>query len=1077
MAHPQRERIAAVLGENGQGSGYLLSPWLVLTAAHVVGGAATAVVVVPGGHGRVECRVAWRRYEEDCDVAILVTERYLVPAEVARTFATVRWGTVEDLAPRPGAHAVGYPHAQRDGQGELDSEQLVGTLKPASGLLRGRQVLDSLHGAPAATGDHGSPWAGFSGAAVFVDDHLVGVVRSDPTRWQHGRVEITPTTAIVRSPGIHKAFHENQLDLVWVVLDPPEQEQEFEERLRSYIAQQSGSIHIIGMSRGSSDEDHWLLDSNYLSLELVGGRARHFPLPDTEAAGATEPQRAEQALSGQRRVLIRGAAGSGKTTLMQWLATVTARRELPPPLAELRDCVPLLLRLRTLVRLGELPAPEDFLAAVAKPLTGLPGAAGWVTEQLRRGRLLLLVDGVDEVPEADRPRVRDWLLELLAAYPDARYVVTTRPSAVREGWLSQAGFTELELLPMSRADVATFITTWHLAADAGPDDDGNDDDRSERINGWRDALLAAVVAKPDLGRLATTPLMCALICALNRDRNGYLPEGRMELYAAALEMLLVRRDRERGIAVREGLRLSAEQQLTLLQKLAYWLVTNGATEIERPLAVRKLDDALPSMSAVNGDGEEVLRHLLVRSGLLRQPTVESVDFIHRTFQDFLAAKAAVEEEDLGVLVGHAHDDQWADVLRMSVGHARPGERAKLLRALLRRAEADPAHGDRLRLLAATCLEHATELDPEVRLAVETSVARLVPPHSEEAAKALATVGEIVLDLLPGPGRLDEDTALAVVIAATTIAGERAIPLLARYADHPSAKLRGRLAFVWDRFDTRTYGERVISRLTVDGELRFYVKNREQAAFLAGIGGRPRVESSGPLTDEDLRLLPLGPLVEFRLHENPYPIDLSFLAGAPGLTELLLINCEADLDLRPLTDLPLHSLTLSGALGSSDLTPVGRITSLRKLSLGRSGAVGPITPPPGIDFLSLTQDSAVSGLERCTELDILLIGERPHPTHVWRRLSAVPALGQLIIYEASLADLDPAYPLLQLYFLTLVGVSDLDQLWRLPLVCPNLRVLSMVADPASVDPAHLAPLHGCQVIFVPPSVIEAAPKPA
>ena len=331
-------------------------------------------MIVPGGHGRVACRVAWRRYEEDCDVAILVSERYLVPADVARTFATVRWGVIEDLAPRPGAHAVGYPRTQRDERGELDSEQLVGTLKPASGLLRGRQALDSLHGAPAATDGHGSPWAGFSGAAVFVDDYLVGVVRSDPAQWQHGRVEITPTTAIVRSPGIHEASSENHLDLVWFALDPPDSEDEFEERLRSYIAQQSGGTHIIGMSRGGSDEEYWLLDSNYLSLELVGGRARQFPVSDpAEADKPAEPQRAEQALSGHRRVLIRGAAGSGKTTLMQWLATVTARRELPPPLAELKDCVPLLLRLRTLVRLGELPAPEEFLTAVAKPLTGLPG--------------------------------------------------------------------------------------------------------------------------------------------------------------------------------------------------------------------------------------------------------------------------------------------------------------------------------------------------------------------------------------------------------------------------------------------------------------------------------------------------------------------------------------------------------------------------------------------------------------------------------------------------------------------------------------------------------------------------------
>lgn len=77
---------------------------------------------------------------------------------------------------------------------------------------------------------------------------------------------------------------------------------------------------------------------------------------------------------------------------------------------------------------------------------------------------------------------------------------------------------------------------------------------------YRAQLLDAVRTKPDLGRLATNPLMCGLICALHRDRRGYLPHGRKELYESALSMLLTRRDRERDMAVPE---LSEEPQLQL----------------------------------------------------------------------------------------------------------------------------------------------------------------------------------------------------------------------------------------------------------------------------------------------------------------------------------------------------------------------------------------------------------------------------------------------------------------------------------------------------------------------------------
>jgi hypothetical protein len=53
--------------------------------------------------------------------------------------------------------------------------------------------------------------------------------------------------------------------------------------------------------------------------------------------------------------------------------------------------------------------------------------------------------------------------------------------------------------------------------------------------------------------------MCALVCALHRDRRGHLPHSRMELYQAALSMLLVRRDRERSIDVPEGIQLTEHQ--------------------------------------------------------------------------------------------------------------------------------------------------------------------------------------------------------------------------------------------------------------------------------------------------------------------------------------------------------------------------------------------------------------------------------------------------------------------------------------------------------------------------------------
>ncbi|WP_454331968.1 NACHT domain-containing protein [Streptomyces glaucescens] len=148
-----------------------------------------------------------------------------------------------------------------------------------------------------------------------------------------------------------------------------------------------------------------------------------------------------------------------------------------------------MLPLRTLVRRPDgLPAPGAFLAAVRVPFHDTQ-PDGWADRVLRDGRGLLLVDGVDEIPERERERTRRWLRDLLDVYPGNRWLVTSRPSAVRADWLAADGFTELALSPMSDDDVAAFVTRWHTAARAGARD-------PEVLDGYERSLLDAVRTKP-----------------------------------------------------------------------------------------------------------------------------------------------------------------------------------------------------------------------------------------------------------------------------------------------------------------------------------------------------------------------------------------------------------------------------------------------------------------------------------------------------------------------------------------------------------------------------------------------------
>ncbi|MEU9034154.1 NACHT domain-containing protein [Streptomyces sp. NPDC048352] len=883
---------------------------------------------------------------------------------------------------------------------------------------------------------------------------------------------------------------------------PGAQDAAFEEEYLPYVARRHAKLTIYGIDLGNSPT-RWPLDAAYLSLEAsVRPGMRMIPASDLDPdAGADAPsgvfavdgpvdparaewilralaegpQRADEALARSSRVLLRGEAGSGKTTLVQWLAVSAARQDLPPQMAYLEDRIPFVLPLRTLTRHGErLPEPRDFLTAAGCPLGGSQ-PEGWAHRVLAAGRGLVLIDGIDEVPDRERDRTRTWLRDLMDLYDgDNRWLLTSRPSAVGMDWLAEEGFTELVLSAMGPAEIATFIKRWHAAARRGTDED-------KELDSYETQLLTAVRLKPDLGRLATNPLMCGLICALHRDRRGYLPHGRKDLYEAALSMLLSRRDRERDMRVPD---LREEPQLDLLQRLAYWLIKNGRTEMDRSRAEDIIARALPAVpeAAALGEAPAVFEHFLQRSGLLREPAPGTVDFVHRTFQDFLGARAAVEDGDFGLLTAHAADDQWEDVIRMAVALARPGERVTVFRDLLALGDRSTDRRTRARvyLLAAACLEHATALAPDVRAEVESRAATLIPPRDQEEARALAEVGPLVLGLLPGPASLAAGDAHHVVITASHVASPAAVPFLAQFARHPFTPVRSQLVWAWSRFDLGDYADEIIARLEPGG-LLYTVQSDEQLEQLERIGLRPanldvrRGVSSEALADFLDGCRPTH-LVLLRFPAA----DLTFLTAETAPRGLSLHDCPNLADLSAMGGLPIEQLNISTSRTDFDLRAMSELGKLRTLSIdgpvGMAWTVRDLPPNAPLSALSVSggvaRTHAIEGLGTFSELRHLALNPASAPVSDadWQEIRALP-LDSLTVPAASLDTLpaDATLPSVISLHLSSTGDGALRRaIQRLPALFPRLTFCQFVGDlsaEGNIDITPLAELTELEEIFI------------
>ncbi|MEU7578831.1 NACHT domain-containing protein [Streptomyces sp. NPDC041068] len=636
----------------------------------------------------------------------------------------------------------------------------------------------------------------------------------------------------------------------------------FESLYATHITERHGTLTIYGLDTGTGE---WPLDTAYLSLEATRERgAPRDAAPGDNHAGTHIP--AERVLAQHDQVLLRGVAGSGKTTLVQWLAVTTVDRSYEHGLTHLVGRVPFVLPMRRIARPGaELPVPGDFLKAVGCPVGG-EQPRGWVERVLRARRGVLLVDGIDEIAADRRESARRWLRELTRTFPGNLWLVTSRPSAVPEKWLDTAGFSELTLSQMSRDGVATFVRRWHRAAGA------------DEATGT--ALLQAVRGTTELNRLATNPLMCGMLCALHRDRRGFLPQDRKSLYEAALTMLLERRDRERELEHPDGVRIPYAIQVQLLQKLAWWLIRNSRLEMDRSDALHIIGQAVPSVN-LNASGEDVYTSLMLRSGLLREPADGRVDFLHRTFQDYLGSRLAVQDLDFDLLLNNADKDQWDDVILLAIAHARPKEAEQMLRRLV-------GHGtSRSKLLAAAGLPFAAEVDPSVRVLVQEGVSSLIPPDSLPEASELARAGgDLVLSLLPGPKGLDDQMADRVAWTAAQVGSEAALHFLTRFRKHTSPVVQATLTEAWQHFERDPYARDILAHLpqqhTVD------VRGTEDLHALRAIGGWEDIRIQGSYRVEDLTDLIVRERLVHLWLEAPHPVEgLAWLSAFPHLKSVFV----------------------------------------------------------------------------------------------------------------------------------------------------------------------------------------------
>ena len=433
------------------------------------------------------------------------------------------------------------------------------------------------------------------------------------------------------------------------------------------------------------------------------------------------------------KVVIIGQPGSGKTTLIRYLALLLAERkkniisssQIPnklPILISLAEHVPQIQKNNkiTLANLIEIYYEEK----------GVRFPSGWLHKQLQNGRCAVLIDGLDVVALSSlKQEVVNWVQQQMTLYAKSRFVISSRPQGYTDNPL--LGVTVLQVKDFSFDQVEQFVNNWYLANEK---ERSKQDDPYVKIRAQEGAqkLIYRLRENTDLHKLSTNPLLLTMISIVFSVREN-LPGKRVELYEDMIEVSLQQKYRLSFDAINDPLtRLQKEQ---VLQRLAYHMMIEKTTKIKTKELQNVIRTPLSSISS-HLKGDEFVKLIETVYGLLVEKENGEYAFTHQTFQEYLASRYIVRNKRyLQVLLDSLGDSWWEETIRL---YSAQTDATKIIEKCL---EIEPIPIPVLRL-ATNILAEALEMKPKIRNRLESILDKYANEPFNSDRHALSSIAKL-----------------------------------------------------------------------------------------------------------------------------------------------------------------------------------------------------------------------------------------------------------------------------------------------------------------------------------------------
>jgi len=316
------------------------------------------------------------------------------------------------------------------------------------------------------------------------------------------------------------------------------------------------------------------------------------------------------------RFLVLGDPGSGKTMALKELGLWCLEHD----------------RLPVYVKAADL---GDRLEDTLKTVTFTGAAADGIREQANAGRVVWLVDSLDEADATDgKARARKAMKGLAATFPRCAVFCASRVVGFRpEGLEHDTGWTQVRMQPMPTASQRALLERW-----------GVPEARQREI-------LDACATGGRLEAMGDNPLLLTLVALVAGIQGAPIATTRSELYQQAIEVLLTGIHRQEGNEALPYLPNQRDRDMASALLGAHALAAHGTPERDaftaRHLESTVADGEALAHARAHRDGVEGFLREVAQTGVLdgreQAGTIGvmrrwAFNVPHRTFAEFLAGQ-------------------------------------------------------------------------------------------------------------------------------------------------------------------------------------------------------------------------------------------------------------------------------------------------------------------------------------------------------------------------------------------------------------------------------------------------------